>query len=106
MKSAAVVADPIRIDRFRERVEVDAKGPDKVIGQGLEPLYVIADDPVEAHVWAQRHKPGRALKFGSTLSELPAQGLYLKDVPVYVLRPMRPEVRDAWLRTGAKLVYL
>lgn len=92
--------------RHLKRVDLDAPGPRRITGRGLEPVYVIAHDQEEARAWAQRNKPGRAVKFAHTALALAARGLYLKDEPVYVLRPPLPEVRDAWLRTGAHLVYL
>lgn len=96
----------IRLDRFRERVEVDT-GPDKPItGRGLKPVYVIADDKREAFAWAHRNKAGFAPKFCPTHSMTVMLGLHLPDEPVYVLRPMPPEVRDRWLKTRCKLVYL
>ena len=99
------MSEPVRLDRYRERVEVEGR-VDGIIGRGLKPVYVIAEDKNQAISWAHRNKPGFAPKFCSSRSIIPPRGLHLPDVPVYVLSVMLPEVREAWQRTRANLVYL
>lgn len=78
----------------------------ELVGADKPKVYVIAHDQQDARDWGRRNRPGYYVKFASTSSPGPARGLYLKDETVYVLHAMTQEVRDAWLATGARLVYL
>jgi hypothetical protein len=69
-------------------------------------VYIISVAKREALAWAQRNKPGLLPKVGHPDNALACRGLHLQDVPVYVLDEPAQEVRDEWIRTGARLVYV
>lgn len=71
-----------------------------------ELVYVVADDQRYGKRWAAEHKPRMFPRVFSSASTAGTQGLYLKDVPVYVVSEIPPHVREAWQKTGANLVYL
>lgn len=99
------MGERVELDRFRERVEVETR-EGKVVGRGLEPVYVVARDRRRGQQWARQNKPSQVPKVFSTMSEIGPRGLRIRDVPVYVLDPMPQDIRDSWLRTGGRLIYL
>lgn len=98
------LGDLIRLDRHRERIELDSNAAP--MRREKPVVYVIAALKRTAQDWVWRNKRDHDLKWGHPDSPMAAKGLYLKDVPVYVLDPPTREVRDAWITTGARLVYL
>lgn len=73
---------------------------------GREPVYVLANTRERAASWARQNKPGMLPKCFSAASVLGPRGLYIPDVPVFVVDEIPQHVREAWAPTGCKLVYL
>ena len=71
-----------------------------------ELAYIVALDRGEGLAWARQNKPRSVPKCFSAHNHLGPRGLRIKDQPVYVLNPIPQDVRDAWIATGGRLVYL
>lgn len=71
-----------------------------------ERVFVVALSQAEGKIWAQHNKPRAIAKVFHGHNHVGPRGLHIKDQPVYVLNPIPQDVRDAWIATGGKLVYL